>query len=320
MKIYQPSISGSPIHWSWVSLTGSDAKDFLHRLTTSNLKSLNLGQGAPGCFLTPQGKIRATFQLWNYAQNEYAFEFDAGLSQKWKADLLALIDQLTFGEKITLTDVTGLDSRWFFFEPDELQSTLEKMGPARLSPGETVAIDEEIRICHQGNSQFGRPWITAWGRPARLNQWIETTLGNPETATFMEIDSWRIQAVRPRADYEILPEAVMPLEVGLKENIAENKGCYPGQEVIEKIIALGSPPRRLVRIDGTGPAPQLSDKIHSLSEPPAEVGQVTSITESENGFSALAIVKKIYAKEELKVRFSNPSQSEGVIMKIAPYA
>jgi folate-binding protein YgfZ len=41
-----------------------------------------------------------------------------------------------------------------------------------------------------------------------------------------------------------------PLEMGLY-GISEGKGCYPGQEVIERTLALGKPPRRFIFLQST---------------------------------------------------------------------
>src|SRR4051812_22430635 len=115
LSIYKPTEANGPIRWNWLTLSGPDSKDFLHRLTTVNVNALEMGQGSPGCFLTPQGRIRSYFKLWNTARNEYAFEFDAGTSGKWKTDLLATIDHFTFREQITVMDAsTQLEAVWVF--------------------------------------------------------------------------------------------------------------------------------------------------------------------------------------------------------------
>src|SRR5688500_16468223 len=104
----------NPTAWHWVSLIGPDARDFLHRVTTANAKILATGEGAPGFFLTPQGKVRAAFSLWCYGPDEFAFEFSSGDSGRWKNELFAAIDQFTFAERMTLADVTELECRWIF--------------------------------------------------------------------------------------------------------------------------------------------------------------------------------------------------------------
>ena len=59
-------------------MQGPDALDFLHRFTTVNVKVMKPGDGAPGFFLSAQGKIRGFFTLWMTAPSEFVFEFDAG--------------------------------------------------------------------------------------------------------------------------------------------------------------------------------------------------------------------------------------------------
>jgi folate-binding protein YgfZ len=205
-------------------------------------------------------------------------------------------------------------------EPEETGSVLAALGAPSLKAGETAAIDDEVRVCHHGNLDYGRTWITAWGRPARLAQWLERALPNAQATSWERLEGWRLGALRPRVDAE-LDATTIPLEAGLVDALAQAKGCYPGQEVIERIISLGSPARRLVQIVGEGNAPAKGEKLHNLAEPPIEVGQVTSVAKSESGtgFTALAFVRKIHAKEGLEVRFAD-SGSQGAIARVSPYA
>lgn len=360
-QIYFPTLENGSISWNWVTLTGPDAKDFLQRLTTVHLRQMDPGAGAPGCFLTAQGKIRSYFHLWNPQKDQYAFEFDAGSSGKWKTDLLTIIDQYTFGEKITLEDLTPtLKCAWIF--PD--QSHLERLGlnfpiraegEAQLGQMIESSLDaasnaahaasganlahfkgtpsnaagaETIKICNHGSVNFGRIWLTVWGTPTGLDRWISKNFPKPEAdlkpLTFAELESWRIQAVQPRMDSEIT-EAAVPLEIGLRTAIADNKGCYPGQEVIEKIVALGSPARRLVRIEGTGTPPQVGDRVQAIDPTThvagAEIGTITTSDLSPTAkFAVLALIRKTHAKEGIEVGFLNHPQIRGTVTKIAPHA
>jgi folate-binding protein YgfZ len=285
MRIYSPS---APIQWSWVTLAGPDAKDFLQRLTTVNTRDMEVGQGAPGFFLNAQGKVKAYFHLWNYASGEYAFEFDAGNGMHWKQELIKTVDAFTFAEKQTLIDVTALQSLWIF----------EGSVPG-LEAGKTFATDAQIRFCHHGDRDFGRSWISAWGTPEKIAEWKASLKAEP--VAHEQLEHWRVLALRPWINSEI-DENTNPLEVGMRDGIADNKGCYPGQEVIEKIISLGSPAKRLALIEGKGTAPQPGEPIRNNAEPPMEVGSVTSVLECEGSFSALALVKKIHAKAGNAVR------------------
>jgi len=313
--LFRPALHSSPVRWSWVTLEGPDAQDFLHRLTTIHVKALEVGEGRPGCFLTPQGKIRVYFTLWNYRPHEYAFELDAGQTGKWKEDLFSVIDQYTFGEKLTLTDATStLEPVWIFPSAEDLKH----LEFGQLASGKTVALDQGMRICHHGSADFGRPWLTVWSTPEKLTQWIQSTESLWQSILFRTLENWRVQSLRPRVDQEI-NDTTVPLEVGLKETISVNKGCYPGQEVIEKIISIGSPSRKLVRIEEVFGTPLLGDPIYNLAQPPQEIGQVTTVISSEQSNAPnpiLGLVKKIHAKEGLPVQFLTKPSLTGKIAQV----
>lgn len=302
------------MQWTWATLAGPDARDFIQRVTSADARNLAVGCGTRGCFLTPQGRLRAYFHLWRYGEDEFGFEFDAGDTGKWRDELFAAIDQFTFGEKMTLTPITGLECRWIFANTDsELSELLQG-----LEPGQTRAIDEEIRLCHEGSIDFGRPWVTAWGRPARIEQWAERTV-KFNSIDFNTIESWRVAALRPRVDRE-LTEMTVPLEAGLTDAIAANKGCYPGQEVIEKIVSLGSPAKRLALIAGEGDMPQTAAPLWNVGEPATEVGNLTTVVKDGNGWRALGYVRKNYAKPGLEVRINNAASGKnGTLQKISNY-
>src|SRR5690606_2564933 len=170
-----------------------------------------------------------------------------------------------------------------------------------------------------GDRQYGSPWITAWAKPAELDEWLGRKFppGEMRDASVEELEQWRISAFSPALDLEIRENA-NPLEDGLTHAIAPGKGCYPGQEVIERIVALGSPARRLGFIEGTLNQATLSAgmKLKNEAEPPMEVGVLTSVLVRDGEFQALALLKKIHAKEGLPVTLES---ARGKVTKIAPY-
>jgi folate-binding protein YgfZ len=310
--LFHPNTPTSPWQTRWISLEGPDARDFLHRLTTARAQALNPGEGTPACFLNPQGKIRATFHLWCLEETLFALEVPAGKDLDFHRELLAAIDQYTFAEKMTLSDISTetLDCIWLFPHPAH----------AWLKPKahSTWASEEEIRFNDHGAIDFGRPWLSVWGRPERLRQWADRNLNDFAPLTSQQLETLRIQACRPWVGFEITDQ-VTPLDIGLPDSVAENKGCYPGQEVIEKIAALGSPAKRLVQatlsqagtLQGLGAGTKL---YSSHSEPPLEVGQLTSSSETQ----FLAIVRKTHAKEGAELRVG-PSGPLAKVSRVAPY-
>jgi folate-binding protein YgfZ len=298
LQAYQPS---APVRWTWITLTGPDGADFLHRLTTLNVRKLAPGSGAPGFFLTPQGKVRSYFTLWCLGHDRYAFEFDAGLDLRWKKELETTIDQFTFGEKFALEEPTGLVSRWIFADN----------AFSGLAAGQTRE-EDGVRICHHGARDFGAAWLTLWGPQDAVSAWLKK---NPAKAvTQDDLTRMRILSLRPWVDAELV-DSVNPLEIGLRDAIADAKGCYPGQEVIEKIISLGAPARRLVLIRGEG-APPTKGPVLSAG---AEIGSVTSASSSDDGrgYVALALVRKTHAQKGTAVEFKQKTQAGGEITEVA---
>jgi len=106
-----------------------------------------------------------------------------------------------------------------------------------------------------------------------------------------ESEESRILALRPCAGKEFsLDGDVNPLEVNLGHAIADQKGCYPGQEVIEKIIALGSPARRLCQVRAESPLPPPPQGLTDAAG--SDSGVLTSVC----GNLGLAVIGRRYLK------------------------
>lgn len=88
----------------------------------------------------------------------------------------------------------------------------------------------------------------------------------------------RIEAGIPAWGADI-DDSVIPAETGqIERGISFNKGCYLGQEVIERMRSLGSPARRLVRLRVAGDASGLALAAPmTLQSDGGEVGRVTSL-------------------------------------------
>jgi folate-binding protein YgfZ len=302
LELYRPS---QPHSWGSLALKGPDGADFLHRLTTVNIKSLKAGEGTPGFFLNPQGRMRSYFYLWMITKEEFFFEFDAGVSGRWKQELLTVIDQFHFGEKFELLEQPGLACIWLL--ANDSKTFPETKHTSEPSPG--------IRLFNHGKSDFGKIWISAWGKAPALETWAQAL--SAKEIRLDRIEELRISVARPRIDFE-LSENTNPLEAGLRDAISDNKGCYPGQEVIEKIISLGSPARRLGKLEGTGPAPKAGDAVQ-LPSLASEVGIITSVIKTERGFQALAYIKKIHAKEGLQVVIPSQPTAQATLVFISSY-
>ena len=77
---------------------------------------------------------------------------------------------------------------------------------------------------------------------------------------------------------------MLPMEAALEPiAVSYTKGCYIGQEVIQRVKTYSEPPRMLVQLEGVDAS--IGDKIHAGAE---EAGAVTSAIPT----LALGIVRK----------------------------
>jgi len=269
------------LSWRQARLEGPDALDFLQRITSVDVKNLAPGGGTPACILDAQGRFRSFFWLWRMSETEFLFEMEGGPEDRFFKDFLAVIEQFTFAEKMKLSTPEA-HAVWVFGAPDA--------------------------AFNHGAKDFGREWVTFWNDFKPQAEWVRADLDL--------IESWRVQSLSPRPGFEIGPES-NPLELGLVRAVADQKGCYPGQEVIEKVFALGAPARRLILLQISG-----EEKLTSgtdLMDSGQSVGKLTSIIPGPTNSIALALVRKTHAQVGKQLQISG-SQGKGVVLKVAPYA
>ena len=153
-------------------------------------------------------------------------------------------------------------------------------------------IDVLARVTMVGDDRFELDTDPGFGQvlEARLNRFkirvkatVETRPASGESDTD---DDGRIAAAWPKMGSEIRPGEMIPAETGLAEvAVSFTKGCYPGQELVERMDSRGSTaPRHLEVLErhaGDAPgSPVLRDG--------AEIGTITSVGTTQ----VLAYIKR----------------------------
>ena len=86
----------------------------------------------------------------------------------------------------------------------------------------------------------------------------------------------RVAAGWPAMGTEIIPGETIPAETGVTAvAVSFTKGCYPGQELVERMDSRGATPPRHLRVFDVGPGVAVGDPILDASG--AEVGTYTSV-------------------------------------------
>jgi len=130
---------------------------------------------------------------------------------------------------------------------------------------------------------------------------FDTLLTRGNAATPFGYDVWNtltLEAGTPLFDTEI--EGTIPNELGLRNALDFEKGCYVGQEVVSRIENRGQPARRLVGLEPAA-VPEAGAAVYDGD---AHVGDVTRAAEapSLDAPAALAMVDADSGADELAVR------------------
>jgi folate-binding protein YgfZ len=263
------------------SLAGPDRVRYLNAVLTSNVRDLVPGEGAIGLLLNAQGHILA--ELETLALDDRLMVLGHKLVRQRTADTL---DKFIIMDDATLADETE-ESGTLAIEgpaaPDVVRGLtgieLEKL-PARGHAGTVLrgdSVEIPCRVIH--HSLYGFPGAefllqrgdlaAAW---AALEGLVRACGGTP--VGYRTLNALRLEAGVPwfGADFD---ERHIPHEAGLEgSHISFTKGCYTGQEIVERVRSRGHVNRRLSGLQfGSAEPPEPGAALLAAG---SEAGRVTS--------------------------------------------
>lgn len=295
-------------------VTGCDRVDFLHGMLTADVRRLAAGAGAHAAHLTAQGRVVADMRVLVLA-DEIWLDVPAQrrkiLRQAFERYLVADDVELVADDLVALLlSLEGPRS------PDVAAGVFARL-PADVAPLSHVEVEAGgARFRVLAASHTGERGFLVFGRPdaaASLWQLCERAGATP---TGMEaLDALRIEAGIPWCDRD-MDESVLAPEVGLESAISFTKGCYIGQEVVERVAARGQVQRRLMRLGCDGPSiPAPGTRLMCDG---VEVGTITSAAPSfvRGGAVALAFVRRAAWEPGTVVEVG--SGGRGIVMPLQP--
>ncbi len=229
-------------------LKGKDAGDFLHRVTAGTVKSLQEGAGRPGLLLTGQSKMIAQFDLLKLAPEHFLLVSPLSCTDALRKGLEAL----------------------HFSESLEILPSEEKIG-IRACSGVARQEGEAFPLKRIGRELSWNSPVPGFGFAAGIE-------GIPPEFHFHRIAQlypW------PPADWS---ESTPALEAGMLPFIDREKGCYPGQEVVELSLNVGHPVNVLIAVES-------EELIPSKLDWGGVLVFATSVCEFEGKWRALARVR-----------------------------
>jgi folate-binding protein YgfZ len=236
---------------------GEDRSRLLHAMTTNHVQQLVPGQGCYAFFLSAQGRILADVML---LCREDHLVLD--LEPEVKDRILQHLDKFIIADDVTLEDVTEKTSE-IAFEGPQAAALLESAGIPL--PAEPIAsLDWNGRLIVKASST-GAPGYRIIG----------STEGLPEAAaaTAEDVLAVRLEHGFPRYGDDIT-EAHLVQETGRLDAVHFSKGCYIGQEIVERVRSRGQVKWRLVPLRiAAAASPARGAKLMAGDK---EAGEITS--------------------------------------------
>lgn len=264
---------------SRLCLTGADRVRFLHGQVTNNVKDLPPCAGCYAALTTAKGKMQSDLNLYHLA-DELLLDFEPGLT----AAVSQRLEKYLVADDVQLIDAAphyGLLS----VQGPQAAAVIRALGwageippvPFRFNKISEAALGEiylmnQPRLGTTGFDVFVP--VTALATVAAQLLTAAAPLGG-RAAGWDALEIARIEAGIPRYGAD-MDETNLPLECGIENRaVSYQKGCYIGQEVINRVHSFGQVTRALrgLRLaDGLETLPARGEKLFAAGK---EVGFVT---------------------------------------------
>jgi aminomethyltransferase len=254
---------------------GRDRARLLHNICSNEVKAMTPGMGSYAFLLSPQGRIQADMHLF-CLPDHFLIDTEPELREK----VAQHIKRYIIADQVELEDVTA--------------------GTAAIAVEGPGA--ERIQGAAGGHSMApfsltGQPGYRIYcsaGQKAGVIGQIESAGATPATAE--DARAVRIENGKPRYGEDIR-ETSLVQETQQMHAVSFTKGCYIGQEIVERVRAQGHVNKKLVRIEFDAADPVAAGT--KLTAAGAEVGEVTSTVNSPQS-------GKVIGLGVVRTQFSEP--------------
>jgi aminomethyltransferase len=254
------------------------------------VQALEPGQGHYTFFLNAQGRVLADAIVLCRTE-----DLLVSTEPETRAKVFEHIDKYIIADDVTLEDITEATCE-VAIEGPAAQQLLASQGFAVPDAEYQLLEAEGLTVVRA--SFTGNPGLRLIAPIERKSDLLLKFDSAPE-ATAADLLAVRLENARPRYGEDIT-ERYIAHETGLMHAISFQKGCYLGQEIVERVRSRGLVHRQLmgIRIDGLSIPAQGENLL--AGEKPA--GEITSAAWSpvENAVRALAYIRLDARQSQLR--------------------
>ena len=254
-----------------IALTGGDRVRWLNGMVTNNIRDLAAGHGVYAFLLNPQGHILGDLYAYNRGDS-LMIDSDQSQSEKLLAtfDHYIIMDDVevaNVSDKLSAIGVTGPKSREVLRAAGFEIPNIEPLQFADMTW-------RNVRITVVRGDGAAVESYELWSSPDQVTS-IRDALTNagamPVGANALEL--LRVASGIPRYGQDIR-ERDLPQETEQQRALHFSKGCYIGQEIVERIRSRGNVHRKFTGFEVEGALPAVGTKIQADGR---DIGEITSV-------------------------------------------
>jgi folate-binding protein YgfZ len=226
---------------SRINVTGKDRVRWLHNMVTNNVRDLAVNRGNYNFVLNAQGRILGDMYIYNRGES-FALETDASQVEP----LTNAMKRFIIMDKVELMPI-GADSVSIGVCGPKVESVLSNAGinASEMQPLQVrdIGTDDVAATLIRGPEQ--KPgWFELWLDPNKAQElWNLLVKAGAKPVGAEALEMWRVLQGIPSYGQDIR-DRDLPQETEQLQALNFTKGCYIGQEIVERIRSRGQVHRK----------------------------------------------------------------------------
>jgi folate-binding protein YgfZ len=290
---------------AFLRITGPDATRWLNGMVTNNIKDLKPGEGNYNFLLNAQGRIQGDCTIYrDPSEGDPTYLLETSTDQI--ETLQQLLDKFIIMDDVELNPHDALSG--ILVTGQQALSIVMALGNANhqaapctsatqappalaLNLKQTLYAGAPVFLI-QAHSQL-MPQIEIWSGPATAAS-IFAELGSTTAlpASPEALEAYRILSGTPRYGVDIRNTDTnkdLPQETAQAHALNFNKGCYVGQEIVERIHSRGNVHRIFTPFTLTGELPTVPTPLEANGK---SAGELTSVVQIGDTIYALGYARR----------------------------
>jgi folate-binding protein YgfZ len=255
----------------WIRVTGDDRVRWLNGMVTNATQQLKSGEGNYNFLLSVQGRIQGDATI--FAELNGLF-LETAASQV--PHLMALLDRFIIMDDVELADVSGTQTGLLVAGP-QAASLLATLGlpvePLPVLKRQPLSWNSTVVTAIHAYSPLV-PRYELWTNIANATQLLQAVLdANAILCEPQSLEWLRMLEGTPLYGVDIR-DRELPQETAQDRALHFAKGCYLGQEIVERIHSRGNVHRTFAGFRLDGDLPATTSKLVADGK---EIGELTSV-------------------------------------------